>query len=68
MEQIQNPQPPMFNQPSGQPQPNQQYQPMVRPVPMMEPVEAVKTCLRKFFDFTGRARRSEYSRPYCLSS
>ncbi len=60
MEQNQNPQPPMFNQPSGQPQPNQQYQPMVRPVPMMEPVEAVKTCLRKFFDFTGRARRSEY--------
>lgn len=27
---------------------------------MMDPVVAVKTCLRKFFDFKGRARRSEY--------
>ena len=27
---------------------------------MMDPVEAVKTCLKKFFDFKGRARRSEY--------
>ena len=26
----------------------------------MDPVEAVKTCLKKFIDFTGRARRSEY--------
>ena len=28
--------------------------------PMLEPVQAVKICLKKFFDFTGRARRSEY--------
>ena len=27
---------------------------------MLEPVQAVKICLKKFFDFTGRARRSEY--------
>ena len=27
---------------------------------MMDPVTAVKTCFRKFFDFKGRARRSEY--------
>ena len=60
MERNQNPQPPVFNHPSGQPQPNPQYQPMVKPVPMLEPVEAVKTCLRKFFDFKGRARRSEF--------
>ena len=26
----------------------------------MDPVEAVKTCLKKYFDFKGRARRSEY--------
>jgi uncharacterized membrane protein YhaH (DUF805 family) len=62
MEQNQNPQPPVFNQPQAQPQPqpNPQYQPYVAPSPMLEPVEAVKTCFRKFFDFTGRARRSEY--------
>ena len=60
MEQNQNQQPPVFNpeQPARQPAP--QYQPRVTPRPMMEPVEAVKTCLKKFFDFTGRARRSEY--------
>ena len=27
---------------------------------MMDPVTAVKTCFKKFFDFKGRARRSEY--------
>lgn len=27
---------------------------------MMDPVTAVKTCLKKFFDFKGRARRSEF--------
>ena len=27
---------------------------------MMDPVTAVKTCLKKYFDFKGRARRSEY--------
>ena len=59
MEQNQNPQPPVFNQQQG-PQPAQQYQPRVMARPMMEPVEAVMTCLQKFFDFRGRARRSEY--------
>ena len=59
MEQNQNPQPPVFNQPQGQ-QPAQPYQPRVMARPMMEPVEAVKTCFMKFFDFNGRARRSEY--------
>lgn len=56
MEQNQQPQPPEFTPQ----QPVQQYQPRVTARPLMEPVEAVKTCLRKFFDFTGRARRSEY--------
>ena len=57
MEQNNQPQPPVFNQtqPSAP-----QYQPSVSPTPMMDPVVAVKTCLRKFFDFKGRARRSEY--------
>ena len=59
MEQNQQPQPPVFN-PQPAPQPAPQYQPRVEPKPMMDPVEAVKTCLKKFFDFTGRARRSEY--------
>lgn len=60
MEQNQQPQPPVFNQPQPAPQPAPQYQPRVTATPMMEPVMAVKTCFRKFFDFTGRARRSEY--------
>ena len=55
----QNQQPPVFNQPQDQ-QPAQQYQPRVSARPMMEPVEAVKTCFNKFFNFKGRARRSEY--------
>ena len=59
MEQNQNPQPPVFNKPQGQ-QPEQPYQARVMARPMMEPVEAVKTCFKKFFDFKGRARRSEY--------
>ena len=60
MEQNQQPQPPVFNpqQPAQQPVP--QYQPRVFAKPMMDPVTAVKTCLKKFFDFKGRARRSEY--------
>ena len=28
--------------------------------PMMDPVAAVKTCFKKYFDFKGRARRSEF--------
>ena len=55
----QNQQPPVFNQSQGQ-QPAQQYQPRVSARPMMEPIEAVKTCFNKFFNFKGRARRSEY--------
>lgn len=49
-------QPPEFNRPGQVPQ----YQPRVEERPMLQPVEAVKTCLRKFIDFKGRARRSEY--------
>ena len=60
MEQNQQTQPPVFNpqQPAQQPAP--QYQPRVAASPMMDPIEAVKTCLKKYFDFKGRARRSEY--------
>ena len=60
MEQNQNqqPQPPVFNQPQQPAAPH--YQPHVTAQPMMDPVTAVKTCLKKFFDFKGRARRSEY--------
>ena len=49
MEENLNPQAPELNQ--------QQY-PQVRP--MMPFWTAVKTCLKKYFDFKGRARRSEY--------
>jgi uncharacterized membrane protein YhaH (DUF805 family) len=60
MEQNQ-PQPPVFNpQPQQVPPQVPQYQPRVTALPTMGPIEAVKTCLRKYFDFTGRARRSEY--------
>lgn len=58
MEQNQ-PQPPVFNQPQA-PQPAPQYQPRVTASPMMDPVTAVKTCFKKYFDFKGRARRSEF--------
>lgn len=60
MEQNQQPQPPVFNPQQPPQQPAPQYQPHVSAKPMMEPVEAVKTCFKKFFDFTGRARRSEF--------
>lgn len=57
MEQNNQTQPPVFNQP----QPSEpQYQPRVTASPMMDPVTAVKTCFKKFFNFKGRARRSEY--------
>ena len=59
MEQNQQPQPPVFNQPQPQ-QPAPQYQPRVTASPMMSPVDAVKTCFKKYFDFKGRARRSEF--------
>lgn len=58
MEQNQQPQPPVFNQPQ-QPAASQ-YQPRVTAQPMMDPVTAVKTCFKKYADFTGRARRSEF--------
>ncbi len=58
MEQNQQPQPPVFNQPEQPAGP--QYQPYVTAQPMMDPVTAVKTCFKKYADFTGRARRSEY--------
>ena len=57
MEQQNQPQPPVFNQPQ---QPMPQYQPRVETSPMLDPVTAVKTCFKKYFDFKGRARRSEY--------
>lgn len=63
MEQNQNqqPQPPVFNQ---APQPAQpagpQFQPRVTVKPMMNPIESVVTCIKKYFNFKGRARRSEF--------
>ena len=60
MEQNQQSQPPVFNPQEPTQQPDPQYQPRVNARPMLEPVQAVKICLKKFFDFTGRARRSEY--------
>ena len=56
MEQQNQPQPPVFN-PQQQQAP--QYQPRVTARPVMSFPESVKTCLGKFFDFKGRARRSE---------
>ena len=58
-QQNQQPQPPVFNQPVQPSQPAPQYQPRVTASPMMDPVTAVKTCFKKYFDFKGRARRSE---------
>lgn len=60
MEQNQQSQPPVFNPQEPTQQPDPQYQPRVNARPMLEPVQAVKISLKKFFDFTGRARRSEY--------
>ena len=60
MEQNQQSQPPVFNPQEPTQQPDPQYQPRVNARPMLEPVQAVKICLKKFFDFTGRARRSAY--------
>jgi uncharacterized membrane protein YczE len=57
MEQQNQPQPPVFNEEKMQ---APQYQPYVTASPMLNPVVAVKTCLKKYFDFKGRARRSEY--------
>lgn len=59
MEQNQ-PLPPVFNQPQAPQQPAPQYQPRVTASPMMDPVTAVTTCFKKYFDFKGRARRSEF--------
>ena len=70
MEQNQQPQPPVFHQPQQQmpqqqmsqqmPQQAPQYQPRVTARPMMGFIEAIKTCLGKYADFKGRARRSEF--------
>ena len=60
MEQNQQLQPPVFNQPREFQPAAPQYQPRVTPSPMMDPVTAVKTCFKKYFDFKGRARRSEF--------
>lgn len=59
-QQTQPPQPPVFNQPQ-QPQPAApQYQPRMTAKPMMNPIESVVTCIKKYFTFKGRARRSEF--------
>ena len=61
MEQNQQTQPPVFNEPqpsAGQSMP--QYQPRVMASPMMSPIESVVTCFKKCFVFKGRARRSEF--------
>ena len=51
----------MFNQPQQQMPPQMpQYQPRVTARPQMGFLEAVKTCLKKYADFKGRARRSEF--------
>ena len=60
MEQNQHIQPPVFNPQTPQQPAAPQYQPRVTARPMMDPVEAVKTCFKKYFDFKGRARRSEF--------
>lgn len=51
-QQNQQQQPPVFKQP--------QFQPRVTASPMMNPIEAVVSCFKKYFDFKGRARRSEF--------
>ena len=56
-QQNQQSQPPVFKMPQ---QPAPQFQPRVTASPMMDPITAVKTCFRKYFDFKGRARRSEF--------
>ena len=61
----QNQQPPVFNSQQNE-APQYQYEPQYQPqyqpqyTPMMPFWEAVKTCFRKYFNFKGRARRSEY--------
>ena len=56
-QQNQQSQPPVFKMPQ---QPAPQFQPRVTASPMMDPITAVKTCFKKYFDFKGRARRSEF--------
>lgn len=53
----QNQQSPVFDQQPDQQPSAPQYEPYV---PMMSFGQAVKTCFKKYFDFKGRARRSEY--------
>ena len=60
MEENQQIQPPVFNPQAPQQPSVPQYHPRVTARPMMDPIEAVKTCFKKYFDFKGRARRSEF--------
>ena len=53
----QNQQSPVFDQQPDQQPSAPQYEPYV---PIMGFGQAVKTCFKKYFDFKGRARRSEY--------
>ena len=57
MEQNQNQPTPEFDQLQDQQPMTENQKPYV---PIMKFWEAVKTCFRKYFDFKGRARRSEY--------
>ena len=57
MEQNQNQPAPEFDQPQDQQPMTENLKPYV---PIMKFWDAVKTCFRKYFDFKGRARRSEY--------
>lgn len=57
MEQNQNQPAPEFDQLQDQQPMTENQKPYV---PIMKFWDAVKTCFRKYFDFKGRARRSEY--------
>lgn len=60
MEQNQSTQPPVFNQPQAPQQPLPPFQPRVTEKPMLNPIEAIKSCLKNYVNFKGRARRSEF--------
>ena len=50
---------PVTNQETA-PEPMSQYSAEPQALPMMDFWESVRTCFRKYFNFKGRARRSEY--------
>lgn len=60
MEQNQSTQPPVFKQPQAPQQPLPPFQPRVTEKPMLKPIEAIKSCLKNYVNFKGRARRSEF--------